>query len=194
MKKLHQFDMVFDAQKMFRSILEAVSNPGTIINICEYSNKLYGDYKTLLSVASAILDNEVSFNTCNDLCLYSDIISLTLSKEAQLDKADYVFITDVSKNKIGEIIKHAKYGTLKDPHKSATIIISVDEIIGIVNSTISGPGINIAKELHITSYIDEVISARDSLFYEYPTGIDLIFVCKNGDIMAIPRKTKIESR
>ena len=64
MKKLHSFDEVFDGQKVFRKVLEAMSNPGRRVFIAEQSEKMYSDGKVFLAIGMTLLDNEVTFATC----------------------------------------------------------------------------------------------------------------------------------
>jgi len=186
--KKHNFDIVFDSQKVFRLILEAMSNPAKIVNIKEYADKLYGDYPALLAVAMTLLDNEVSFNTCENRQLSDDIISLTLSRREKLDSADFIFVCNPSN--IKNVIENAKCGTLADPHKSATIIIQNDDE-SVEQLKLCGPGIKDFVEVQVSKPVKDVIILRDAQYYEYPQGIDLIFVSNNGELFAIPRLTRI---
>ena len=135
--KKHSFDLVFDSQKVFRLILEAMSNPARVVNISEYAIKLFGDYPdcvgkhpsavfttrslAFLALAMTLLDNEVSFSACENHSLTDEIASLTLAKKENIESADFVFVCDP--NDIRSVIENAKCGTLSDPHKSATVII-----------------------------------------------------------------------
>jgi alpha-D-ribose 1-methylphosphonate 5-triphosphate synthase subunit PhnH len=182
--KKHNFDIVFDSQKIFRLILEAMSNPARIVNIKEYADKLYGDYPALLAVALTLLDNEVSFNTCENRQLSDEIISLTLSRREKVDSADFIFICD-SKD-IENVIENAKCGTLADPHKSAAVIIQ-DDGEPAYWLKFSGPGINGHTEIKAAQTVKEAVALRDAQNYEYPQGIDLIFASSSGELFAIPR-------
>jgi len=184
LSKKHDFDIVFDSQKVFRLILEAMSNPARVVNIKEYADKLYGDYPALLAVAMTFLDNEVSFNTCENRQLSDDIISLTLARREKISSADFIFVCQASD--IKDAIENAKCGTLADPHKSATIIIQDDsELAGQLK--FSGPGIKNCVEVQATKIVKDTIALRDVQHYEYPQGIDLIFISSGGELFAIPR-------
>ena len=41
LSKKYSFDSVFDSQKVFRLILEAISNPSRVVNINESADKLF---------------------------------------------------------------------------------------------------------------------------------------------------------
>jgi len=182
--KKHNFDTVFDSQKIFRLILEAMSNPSRGVNIKEYADKLYGDYSTLLAVAMTLLDNEVSFHTCENRQLSDEIVSLTLSRRKKIDSADFIFVCEAED--IKKVIESAKCGTLADPHKSATVIIKNEGEL-VEQLKLSGPGINGCVEVQATQIIKDAVVLRDKQYYEYPQGIDLIFISGDGELIAIPR-------
>ena len=177
----HNFDVVFDSQKVFRLILEAMSNPIRIVNISKY-----GDDSVFLTVAMTLLDNEVSFNTCGNETLSEEISSLTLAKRESLEYADFIFASDVN------CIENVKCGTLADPHKSATIIIRNDDP-PMCRLRLFGPGIEDSIKVQVTQTAKDAIVMRDGQYHEYPEGIDLLFVSSMGELYAIPRLTRMEA-
>ena len=184
LSRKHSFDTVFDSQRVFRLVLEAMSNPARVVHIKEYAEKLNGDYPAFLAVAVTLLDNEVSFNTCENHSLSDEIASLTLARKEQIESADFIFVCDAKD--IKNVIENAKCGTLFDPHKSATIIIRDDD--GPAHRiTLRGPGIDGQKEVRITQTVKDAIALRDAQNYEYPQGIDLLFISGKGELFAIPR-------
>jgi len=185
----HNFDLIFDSQKVYRLILEAMSSPGGIVNIQDYADKLYGDYPVLLAVAMTLLDNEVSFCTCDNNSLTDEIASLTLAGRESVEAADFIFVSDLGYMEYA--IENAKCGTLSDPHKSATIII-LNEIEPTHRLKLHGPGIVGQAEVMLTQAAKDAVTIRDAQNYEYPQGIDLLFVSGAGELSAIPRLTRIE--
>ena len=147
MKTLHQFDEVLDTQAVFRKLLEAMSNPARTVSVAAQMEKLFGEYRAFLALGMTLLDNEVTFSPCGNEALRKDLQLVSLSPEAAVSDADYLFVTDV--RQLPEIFAQAKCGTLIDPHKSATL--------------------------------------REQQTYEYPMGVDLIFVTDSGDVTCIPR-------
>lgn len=184
LSKKHSFDEVFDSQKMYRLILTAMSNPTREVGIKESADKLFGDHPVMYAIAMTLLDNEVSFSCCENHALSNELISLTLSRCEQIEKADYIFVTDASM--LETAIGRAKCGTLRDPHKSATIIV---KNMGSRQCPIRlyGPGIKGVEEFRTTDIVKNALEIRDSQFYEYPQGIDFIFVSENGELFALPR-------
>ena len=150
LSKKHSFDTVFDSQKVFRLILEAMSNPTRIVNISDYANKLFGDQPAFLALAMTLLDNEVSFNTCEDHKLSDEIGSLTLAKNVELGLADFVFVSYPCE--IKNTIENIKCGTLSDPHKSATVIIRSEDALACPMK-LYGPGIDGGTVVHVTQTV-----------------------------------------
>jgi len=186
MKKIHAFDEVFDAQKLFRNILTAMSNPTKSINIQEYSDKLYGGAPDFLALALTLLDNEVGFYTGGDETLSSEIRSLTLGKKETLQDADFIFVSDTGT--LRSVIKNAKCGTLRDPHKSATIIVRIDESKE-AQLRLYGAGIDKIIEFQTSPIVKTALDIRDAQYYEYPQGVDFIFVSQGGELFCLPRLT-----
>ena len=178
--KKYDFDTVFDSQKVFRRILEAMSNPGRIVQA-----------DGILSVAMTLLDNEVSFHVCGSPDLSEEIVSLTLAGREAVETADYIFVCD--RDGIISAVKNAKCGTLTDPHKSATVII-IDNGESDCRVTLRGPGIKGQTEFMVSKVVIDTVATRDAQHYEYPQGIDFLFISGAGDLLAIPRLTRMEVR
>ena len=187
--KKHSFDPVFDSQKVFRSILDAISNPARVVNIKESAGKLFGSCPEFLAVAMTLLDNETSFAVYGDASLSDEIASLTLAGREETGSADFHFVCDLSV--LRAVIENAKCGTLSDPHKSATVVIrnngSPDCPIKV-----SGPGIDGQMSIQATLTVRDAIAFRDKQNYEYPQGVDMIFISDEGELFAMPRLIRIE--
>jgi len=186
MKKLHEFDEVFDSQKMFRLILQAMSNPTRIVSIEEYASRFTSAAPAFLAVAMMLLDNEVSFHAHKNNALANEIVSLTLSEQEPLECADYVLVSD--DGDLDEVITGVKCGTLHDPHLGATVIV-MDPGTEKKPMRLYGPGIKESTVFQASKAVRYALDARDRQCYEYPQGIDLIFVSDGGELFAMPRLT-----
>lgn len=189
MKKIHSFDEVHDSQQMFRLILKAMSNPLKKVSIQKYANKLFGGSKAFLAIAFTLLDNEVSFYTFHNEIFEGSVVSLTLAQQGDCKHADFVF-ADGKENLI-YAIQNAKCGTLVDPHKSATIIAKISSSEDAMLK-MYGAGIDESIELLTDPVVVEAIDIRDQMCFEYPQGIDLIFVDEQDCLFSVPRLTKRE--
>ena len=186
--KKHSFDIVFDSQKVFRLVLEAVSNPLRVVNIQESADRLFGNCPEFLAVAMTLLDNETGFSVAGNDSLSDEIASLTLARKEKPGSADFIFVHDP--DALEAVIGTAKCGTLSDPHRSATAVIRNGG--GPVCSLMfSGPGIEGHAEIKADRIVKDAVACRDLQGYEYPQGIDLIFVSGAGDLFAVPRLVKV---
>ena len=192
MQKAYEFDFVYDTQAAFRLLLEALSNPGRIVELGPLARKLGGAYAMPLTVAAVLLDNEVSFAVCGSPALAEKITELTLAKTAAVSKADYIFVTENADWQ--EAVPAAKCGTLRDPHKSATVILCTADLQAGKLQRISGPGIKAVQEIIMCPELQAALGKRDEQEYEYPLGLDFFVLDQRGCLMGIPRKTRIESR
>lgn len=191
-KTLYPFDFVHDGQKVFRELLSAQANPGQIRNIIRQADKFEGDYQTLLALGCTLLDNEERMYVEKNPRLSSELHSLTLCREADLNQADYVFLSsEMNYGSLEQILKNVKHGTYEDPQESATIILLCSRISGEENLCLSGPGIDGEYTLNVYPYVKKVIQLRNSLKIEYPLGVDLIFVDLQGNLLGIPRLVKV---
>lgn len=190
LSRKHSFHEIFDSQGVFRLTLEAVSNPARTVSIGPYANKLFGGRPAMLALAMTLLDNETCFNVRGDQALAGDIVSLTLARECAPDTADFVFVCDAGA--LEQVIQSAKCGTLADPHKSATVIVQND---GEADCRLAlyGPGIDGQVSAVVSPTVQAALRLRDAQYYEYPQGIDLIFVT-GGALFAIPRLVRWEVR
>lgn len=183
----HSFDAVFDGQAVFRLILSALSNPGRTVDVGAYAEKLYGSHPDMLAVAMTLLDNEVGFFCEND-ALSDEIARLTLSRRADMQSANFLFLLKASE--LEEGIACAACGTLTHPHRGATLIIRAG---GAANAiALSGPGVDGEKTITVASAAITALRLRDEQHYEYPQGIDFLFISEGGELLAIPRTTRWE--
>jgi len=186
------FDYVHDCQATFRLMLHAISNPGKIVNIKNYAEKLEDDFGHLLVLALTLLDKETSYCVLDNEMLDKVFGQLTYAFHKD-EKADYIFISEeCSYEKISDILSKSHPGTLDDPHASSTLIISVERLENSVSLCLSGPGIKDSKTIEVSDYLKLWITNRDLMEYEYPLGIDMFFVTKEGELLSIPRRVKLK--
>jgi alpha-D-ribose 1-methylphosphonate 5-triphosphate synthase subunit PhnH len=202
---LTRFDMVHGTQRIFRKLLDCMARPGEIQSISEEIapiEAMEGFPCSLQGIAFTLIDREVQFHV---LANHSETIKRALewktySKFSSILSADYIFISHPENVKnIAEFMQHIKKGTLSDPHDSATVVLCVE---GISNTnihssslklTMSGPGIASNKTVYIRGLSAKWIEERNIATGEFPLGIDLILTTNEGDIMAVPRTTLLES-
>lgn len=191
--------MVHDTQTVYRKTLNCLARPGTTENITSESKRLdlaLPLSKNLMAMAFTLLDSEVSFAVMGkeQSVIEKRIQQLTYAKKATVVQADYIFITqEASAAKVCEAITEAKNGTLLDPHASATLIVEVPGLFAEENNKrllIKGPGIKDEKEITGLD-CNDWLQARETKNAEFPLGIDMFFLDTAGNILALPRTTRV---
>lgn len=71
-----------------------------------------------------------------------------------------------------EAVQAAKCGTLRDPHKSATVILCTADLQAGKLQRISGPGIKAVQEIIMCPELQAALGKRNEQEYEYPLGLD----------------------
>lgn len=193
MEKAFDFDFVFDTQFVFRKLLDAAAKPMTVVSI-EKLKDSFADNAFLTALGCTLLDNAAELYVEKNTALADTISSLTLSKQTDIENADYIFLTsELNYETIRTIFEKAKKGTLADPHKSATIIISCRDFEGDEDITVASPGIKDEYMGKTSTYIKTILEIRQELqkVCDYPCGIDLFFISDKGEIFAYPRLARL---
>lgn len=192
MEQVYSFDIMHDAQAVFRKLLQVFANPCTTEQLTVEAEKFTGRHKALLAIGSTLMDNEVAFYVEKDTELCRALKTYTLAENAPYQQADYIFLTGaLNYENVRNLFADAKQGTLEDPQQSATFIIWCDAFVGNEQMECSGPGIDGTKNLAVSEYVKSICILRQEMQQEYPCGIDLLFVSSDNDIMALPRLCRV---
>ena len=189
----HNFEVPEGTQEVFRQLLDAIANPGKSVDISNQvfkfeSNGLY------LGLALTLLDNESSFYFDGSTDLGEEIRFLSGAAEVPLEKADFVFLTIKDENvkaNATNVFSRLKSGTHLDPHNSAMLFVAAGgDVEHSVN--LKGPGIPpLGRETALSSLEMFWLRARDLQGFEYPCGVELIFLREDNTILAITRKAAV---
>jgi phosphonate C-P lyase system protein PhnH len=188
---------VFFTQKVFKSLLRAMSFPGTVQSL-EFSEELYqflGDeFWALGSIALTLIDGHTSFCVIgpNSKVLEERIIKLTRSKVLPMKEADFVITTEALQERLWDV----KVGELRNPEKSATVIYLVEGVQegigGGVVLRLSGPGVKGERLISLFGLPPQEFLTLSQVNHLFPLGIDCFFVDKKGMLVGIPRSVKVE--
>ncbi len=190
-----KFDLVHDIQKTYRSLVQAMSNPGVIVNVAQYvdKNELEFDfYDTTFALMYMLLDAEVSFKIYSAKADKTSryFTQLTHSRPQDVKAANFIFVlSDASEDELQEAFTRSYEGDLIDPHKSATIIVETQGITAEKSLALKGPGIKDTNYLAI-NISERWVVARAEKNKEYPMGVDVIFVDQQGNMACLPRTTQ----
>ncbi len=187
-----KLDTVHDIHSVFRKIVKAMSFPGEILNLKDEADKLDLNLpvsKNIMVLSMALFDREINF-FCDDNDATNSISKLTYGQKSELNWANFVILTNLTN--IETSIFSLSRGTLIDPHLGATLILELHDLIdGPENFVLTGPGIK-DSNVFKTSGFSEIVKAREVVNSEFPLGIDILLVDKKGNLLALPRTTKIK--
>ena len=185
-------------QKNYRSLLQAMSRPGRVFRLdalCAVSS-----FAAAMAIGECLLDPEVS------LCLIGNggvstlqavLVGATQVRTESLKTADFIFVCGV-RSRGG--VRLAKRGRLEFPEEGATFVYCMDSLPAGASDRfrvrLTGPGITgkggIAPEMRGVPV--EEFQELMAVNADYPLGVDAFFVRPNGEVMALPRSTRIQVR
>jgi phosphonate C-P lyase system protein PhnH len=187
--------MVAGTQEVFRLLLDILANPGRPINI---SNQVcqFAANGRWLAPALTLLDSECSFYWDGSEEEGEEIRFLTGATQVSPEKADFIFLSSIKINQTNDteimnILSKVKSGTHLDPHNSAMLIIAT---FGRPEHSLSlkGPGIPPeGRSTMVSSFEMSWIKARDAQRFEYPCGVEIVFLREDNSLLAITRKAAV---
>jgi alpha-D-ribose 1-methylphosphonate 5-triphosphate synthase subunit PhnH len=198
-KHKHDFDMVHDAQELFRILLEALANPGRVLSIRQYAG-LFAGQGRWLAPAVTLLDKGTGFYWDGDTETGEEIRLLTGAPRTALGEADFVFLSRGEYSALpggteaARILSRVRQGNHVDPHLSALLFIAAGKGGGETAGdtlALKGPGIPPeGRTVRLSPAETAWCRARDGEGFEYPCGVELVFLREDDSILALTRKTE----
>jgi alpha-D-ribose 1-methylphosphonate 5-triphosphate synthase subunit PhnH len=184
-------------QRNFRRLLQAVSRPGRLFRI--EAAEPSGPPAAVLAIAECLLDHEVGVGVLGEgaAALAEVIAAATGARRADAAEADFIFVGGSGGNGAA---RTARRGRIDTPDRGATVVYSLDAAPvldpGHFRIRLSGPGVpepeGIAPAMReIPAAVLEELQMVNA---DYPLGVDAFFVRPGGEVMALPRSTRIRMR
>jgi alpha-D-ribose 1-methylphosphonate 5-triphosphate synthase subunit PhnH len=197
LKRKHDFDMVHGAQEVFRILLEALANPGRVLSLRRHAGQFAAQGRWL-APAVTLLDAETGFFWDGDAETGEEIRFLTGAPPVSLEKADFVFLRagTAARDEALRILFRVSGGTHIDPHLSALFFIAPaegeDESTTGESLALKGPGIPPeGRIIRLSPGEAAWCRARDERGFEYPCGVEFIFLREDDSLLALTRTTEI---
>lgn len=183
---------IFRHQRNFRVLLQAMARPGRLRRI------EVGDLPSpVWAIAECLLDSQVSHSLAGshpEEIPPDGFSAATGSRAAGVPEADFVFVFDPP---AASVIRAARRGEAESPEAAATLVFSLrlrrPDPAARLRVRLAGPGIaapeGIAPEMPGIPL--EVFTALAEVNADYPLGVDAIFLLPNGELMCLPRSTRI---
>jgi alpha-D-ribose 1-methylphosphonate 5-triphosphate synthase subunit PhnH len=182
-------NLTIEEHGAFRRILDAIAHPGRVQKLSDKISDLDG---AALLFSRTLLDPETGFAVASSVRsdLASQIERTSGCRLVDLEKADFVF---VAKPGTDGALDRIRRGTPDWPDASATVVYLVEALHEEGGDrSWSGPGIPGAR-FPKTEGLDprewDMLGEANST---YPLGVDCFFLDEHGQIMAMPRSTRLD--
>lgn len=183
---------VFDAQAVFRAVMDAMARPGTVHAIGERANPPVPLSCTAASVALTLCDNDTplwldqGFQTS---VAVRGWLAFHTGAPLVRTPADAHFALIASPADMVALDAFAQ-GSQDYPARSATIILQVASLSTGACLRLSGPGIERAAMLAPAALPRHFVEQWRQNNARFPRGIDLVFAAPEG-VAALPRTTRV---
>jgi alpha-D-ribose 1-methylphosphonate 5-triphosphate synthase subunit PhnH len=178
-----------DNHRCFRLLLQAMSRPGTLFQLPAANIPARSP---LLRLLDALIDQQCSCCLIDsDPGWEAQLQQQTGCSFCPVNQAD--FLLALGGTSRGGL-QQAKRGRRDFPDQNATIIYQVDKLAaGTAQSGIQlrGPGINGSIHPCIEGLAETELQQLKSVNLEFPLGIDAFFLDRTGQLIGLPRSTRI---
>lgn len=180
-------------RESFLALMWALSHPGHKQKLP--SSELIeqpGIFGACLKIGATLLDLETSYFTPDDAL--AEQLKRTTARALPAERAAYHFYPMLTGDGL-TFVELAGVGTAQYPDQAATLIIGCTfEGDALANFTLSGPGINGQtgqNRLRVGGLPDAFWALR-RLAARFPLGWDVFLVDAAGQVVGLPRSTRIE--
>jgi len=189
------YNDIYDAQRHFRVVLDAMARPGRInllpaVEVTPPASLSRG----AAWIALSLLNSDVRFHFApsrEDAAAY--LQANTGSRPAPAAEADFLFLHGTDS---AAALREAPLGLPAYPEGGATAVVMVaglgrSSAQGGLALTLSGPGIEHQEQVCISGLAAEFLEIRQERNAEFPLGLDFMFVTADGHITCLPRTTRV---
>ena len=185
-------DPALDSQRIFRSVLEAISGPGRIVDVTTAIQAPVPLHPAIAAVCLALLDFDTPL-WLDGLAARPEVrewlrFHCSVPLVDQPDLARFALVADSERM---PPLAAFDAGTAEHPERSATLIVQVRALIGGTGRRLTGPGIAGEVRLDVGGVPDTFwtwVSDNHGLF---PRGVDTLMGAGQV-ITALPRTTRVD--
>jgi alpha-D-ribose 1-methylphosphonate 5-triphosphate synthase subunit PhnH len=185
-------DPTLDSQRIFRSVLEALSRPGRIVDVPAAIQAPVPLHPATAAVCLTLLDFDTPL-WLDETAARPQVIewlkfhcSMPLVPEP--GAAQFALVAD--SDRMPELSAFDA-GTAEHPERSATLIVQVQALIGGTGRRLTGPGIAGAVHLDVAGVPAPFWTWASDNHALFPRGVD-VFLSAGQVIAALPRSTRVE--
>ena len=184
-------DPTLDSQRIFRSVLEAISRPGRIVDVAAAIQPPAPLHPVTAAVCLTLFDFDTPL-WLDDAAARPEVVEWLkfhcgMPLAAEPEVAGFALVADAGRM---PPLRSFNAGTAEHPERSATVIVQVRALIGGTGRRLTGPGI--ADEVHL-----DVAGVPESFWTwaldnhaQFPRGVDVL-MSAGQVIAALPRTTRV---
>ena len=190
-------------QAVYRCVLNAVSYPGTIEDLCSVAEaplstespeiSSVSEYGALALLLATLVDESVSLADSSGMI--TPLQELLGCPSSQIENADFV-VADGRQTCPDDF--RPRIGDIYQPQLGATLILNCQGLSnansesGLLTLTISGPGVPSQRTLHTKGLHASWMENRNRWVSKFPTGVDVI-LCDQRRVVCLPRTSLIKT-
>ena len=203
------FDEIFDSQRTFRVLLDALSRPGRIFRLrgLDYRGVPPGMTPHCLTILKTLCDHQVSFAVASGPSsdAWREYLEVNLAAPAGA-AAESGYVLFEGGSFCLEFLA-LRRGSLEFPEEGATAILAVEDVLADEagqRSTVrdqeepscrlrlGGPGVNGTVEVGFHGLDPRYPEALGTINEFFPLGVDCLFVDPGGRVAGVPRSSSVE--
>jgi alpha-D-ribose 1-methylphosphonate 5-triphosphate synthase subunit PhnH len=185
-------DPTLDSQRIFRSVLEAISHPGRIVDVATAIRPPMPLHPATAAVCLTLLDFDTPL-WLDDAAARPEVVDwlkfhcgMPLTGEPAA--AGFALVADSG---LMPPLGALNAGTAEHPERSATVIVQARALIGGTGRRLTGPGIADQVHLDVAGVPDRFWSWASDNHARFPRGVDVL-ISAGQVITALPRTTRVE--
>ncbi|MDP1980336.1 phosphonate C-P lyase system protein PhnH [Undibacterium sp.] len=186
-------DTVHDAQTVFRSLLKALSEPGSIQRLRVNLQAPAPLHMATAAACLALMDYETTAWLADELD--NDAVRTYLRFHCGLPLVSEKSAANFAV--LGRSLQQLDLeafaqGSITYPDKSATLLMQVDDLANGPEYQLTGPGINNKRSIYVSGLPADFVSKWQVNHSAFPQGVDVIF-CSGDAVLGLPRTSKIKA-
>jgi alpha-D-ribose 1-methylphosphonate 5-triphosphate synthase subunit PhnH len=194
------YDRVLHSQQHFRSILSALSRPGTINELGPVPLSPPAGLNAASALVSfALINADVGFHLVHMTDVDAGYLNTnTGARAVPIEEAAFIFTEG---QEPPAMLEGASCGSLTYPDTAATIVVQVAALSlspqpGGLMLTLEGPGIDGRAQVSARGLSVDLLLALQARNAEFPLGIDALLTCDDGGagparVVGIPRTARV---
>ena len=188
-------DPVFNAQTVFRGIMDALARPGSTACFDGLTNPPQPLDPTVGSIAATLFDHDTRIWLDPALARNDDVTGwLTFNTSAPLTNhtldAHFAIVSDRG---VLPSLESFSQGTQEYPDRSTTLILQIGALSGGPALILTGPGIRTEQDIAPCGLPDHFVDQWRANRERFPRGVDVLLAAPEG-VIGLPRTVNIRTR